>query len=77
MAELAAIVREKTGTNARLVHKPLPIDDPRQRRPDISRARKALGWAPLVALSEGLDRTIAHFAAELGRPLPSRTEKAV
>ncbi|WP_284164372.1 UDP-glucuronic acid decarboxylase family protein [Frigidibacter sp. SD6-1] len=75
MAELAAIVREKTGTTARLVHRPLPTDDPRQRRPDISRARKALGWAPLVALSEGLDRTIAHFAAELGRPLPSRTEK--
>ena len=43
----------------------LPTDDPRQRRPDISRARGLLDWEPTVPLSEGLDRTIAYFAEEI------------
>lgn len=66
MLELAEMVLAKTGSNARIVRRPLPTDDPRQRRPDISLAREKLGWAPTVSLSEGLDRTIAHFAGELG-----------
>ncbi len=71
MNELAELVLARTGAAARLVRRPLPADDPRQRRPDISRAQTALGWAPQIPLSDGLDRTIAHFAAELGRPLPA------
>jgi UDP-glucuronate decarboxylase len=69
VGELAQMVLDKTGSASRLVRRTLPADDPRQRRPDISRAADLLGWAPAVALSEGLDRTIAHFAAELGRPV--------
>jgi UDP-glucuronate decarboxylase len=67
MNELARIVLEKTGARSPLVQHDLPVDDPRQRRPDISRAQKWLGWEPRVPLSEGLDPTIAYFAAELRR----------
>ena len=48
-----------------MVHRPLPVDDPRRRRPDISRAGALLGWAPRVSLAEGLDATCAWFAEEL------------
>ncbi|MCX8510034.1 MAG: SDR family oxidoreductase [Rhodobacteraceae bacterium] len=68
MVELAQMVLAKTGAPSRLVHLPLPKDDPRQRRPDISLAAEKLGWAPTLSLSEGLDRTIAYYAAELGHP---------
>ena len=61
MKQLAQLVVEKTGTRSDLVFEPLPVDDPRQRQPDITRARELLGWNPTVALSEGLDRTIAFF----------------
>lgn len=61
MLELAEQVISLTGSRSRVVHKPLPIDDPRQRRPDLTVARAALGWSPSVALSEGLARTIAYF----------------
>ncbi|MBS0564198.1 MAG: SDR family oxidoreductase [Proteobacteria bacterium] len=71
MTDLARMVLDKTGSRSRIVRRPLPKDDPRQRRPDISRAGRELGWAPLIGLSEGLDRTITHFAAELGLP-PAR-----
>lgn len=66
MLELAELVRSKTGTNSRIVRRPMPVDDPRQRRPDISLAELALGWSPTVPLSVGLDRTITYFAKELG-----------
>jgi UDP-glucuronate decarboxylase len=66
MLELAEQVIAKTGAKAQLIYKPLPQDDPRQRRPDISRAAAVLGWAPTVSLDQGLDRTIAWFAAGLG-----------
>ncbi|MDQ1077737.1 UDP-glucuronic acid decarboxylase family protein [Pseudoroseomonas cervicalis] len=64
--ELAEITRRLTGTEAPLVHRPLPADDPMQRCPDITRARQLLGWEPRIALEEGLTRTIAHFRATLG-----------
>lgn len=65
--QLSELVLQKTASVSRLVYEALPVDDPRQRRPDITRAADWLGWAPTVALSEGLDRTIAHFATELRR----------
>ncbi|HYT49852.1 MAG TPA: hypothetical protein VEL78_05630, partial [Pyrinomonadaceae bacterium] len=46
-------------------HEPLPSDDPRQRKPNIARARKLLGWKPRIVLREGLTRTIADFAERL------------
>jgi dTDP-glucose 4,6-dehydratase len=61
VAQLAELVLRLTGSRGRVVHEPLPTDDPRQRRPDISRARRELGWEPRVPLEEGLTRTIAHF----------------
>ena len=59
--ELAQRVIALTGSSSRIVHKPLPEDDPRQRRPDISLAQAQLGWTPKVALDEGLRRTIPYF----------------
>jgi len=61
--ELADLVIELTGSSSEVVHEPLPVDDPTQRRPDITKARELLGWEPAVDLREGLQRTIAHFAA--------------
>ena len=61
MLELASMVVELTASRSRIVHRPLPQDDPRQRRPDISKANDLLGWAPHTALREGLVRTIAYF----------------
>ena len=61
MIELAEAVRELTGSRSPLVQAPLPQDDPRQRQPDISLARAALGWEPQVALRAGLQPTIAYF----------------
>jgi UDP-glucuronate decarboxylase len=66
--ELVEKVLAMTGNRSRLVHLPLPQDDPRRRKPDIGRAKALLGWAPAVPLSEGLERTIAWFAGE-GRML--------
>lgn len=65
MMELAEKVLAKTGLDLPIVHLPLPQDDPRQRRPDIARAAEVLGWGPTVPLDQGLDRTIAWFAARL------------
>ena len=59
--ELAEIVVDLTGSSSRIVHAPLPIDDPKRRRPDISRADELLEWAPTTPLREGLRKTIAHF----------------
>ena len=59
--ELAEAVIALTGSESELVFRPLPQDDPRQRRPDISRARELLGWQPHIRLEEGLKRTIAYF----------------
>lgn len=59
--DLAEMVIELTGTKSKLVYKPLPADDPKQRRPDISVAQKMLDWMPKVALAEGLGHTIEYF----------------
>jgi dTDP-glucose 4,6-dehydratase len=59
--QLAEIVLRLTGSPSEIVERPLPVDDPRVRRPDITRARAALGWEPVVSLEEGLQRTIAYF----------------
>jgi UDP-glucuronate decarboxylase len=63
--ELAEQLMAKLGSNAGIVTKPLPADDPRQRQPDIGKARELLGWEPKVQLSEGLDHTIAYFQEQL------------
>ncbi len=59
--ELGEIVIELTASKSKIVEKPLPSDDPQQRRPDISLAREKLGWEPTVPLREGLVKTIAYF----------------
>jgi UDP-glucuronate decarboxylase len=63
--ELALLVVDLTNSRSKIVHKPLPTDDPQQRQPDISRARDALGWAPRTSLKDGLVPTIAYFDAML------------
>ena len=63
--EFAEAIRRLTGTKAPLVFKPLPVDDPKQRRPDITLARAVLGWEPKVGLDEGLKSTIASLAARV------------
>jgi dTDP-glucose 4,6-dehydratase len=64
--ELAEMVIELTGTGSHLVQEPLPEDDPKQRKPDISRARTMLGWEPKVGVREGVGKTIEYFRALLG-----------
>jgi dTDP-glucose 4,6-dehydratase len=61
--ELADMVLEVTGSSSEVVHEPLPVDDPTQRRPDISLAREVLAWEPRVPLREGLVRTARYFAS--------------
>jgi UDP-glucuronate decarboxylase len=63
--ELAEKVIELTGSSSTLIEEPLPQDDPRQRQPDITRARTQLGWEPKVQLEEGLKATIAYFRGEI------------
>ena len=61
MIELAATVKALVGSRSQLIHKALPTDDPRQRQPEISLAREALGWQPRVTPQEGLKPTVAYF----------------
>jgi UDP-glucuronate decarboxylase len=66
--DLALLVIEQTNANTRLIELPLPMDDPRQRRPDISLARELLDWTPTIALRDGLRDTIAYFDQLLKQP---------
>ncbi len=59
--ELADMIIRKTGSSSRIVHQPLPEDDPVKRKPDISYAKRELGWEPTVDIEQGIERTIAYF----------------
>jgi dTDP-glucose 4,6-dehydratase len=63
--EIARTIIELTGSKSQIVRRPLPVDDPKQRRPDISRAREVLGWEPKVNLREGLLKTVDYFKSKL------------
>ncbi|MBP0616074.1 UDP-glucuronic acid decarboxylase family protein [Jiella mangrovi] len=65
VAELAETILRLTDSRSSIVYRPLPADDPRQRRPDITRAREAIGWQPTVGLEDGLIETIRYFRAVL------------
>ena len=65
MLDLAQLVLRLSGSPSRIVHRPLPPDDPKLRQPDIGLARQALGWQPNVPLDAGLEKTIAYFRALL------------
>jgi UDP-glucuronate decarboxylase len=67
VSDLVTRVISMTGSRSRIVHMPLPIDDPRRRKPDIGRAQRLLGWAPKVALQQGLEATAPWFAQEQAR----------
>jgi len=64
--QLASLIIDITGSRSKIVLRPLPSDDPRQRRPDIDKAKELLAWEPTVPLREGLSRTIAYFNNFLG-----------
>ena len=68
MLELAEAVLDVTGSKSKIVMQPLPVDDPRQRRPDIEKAQQLLGWTPKVPLQEGLARTVEYFDKLIGAP---------
>ena len=63
--EIARSIIEMTGSKSKIVYKPLPDDDPKVRKPDITRARTLLGWEPKVALREGLTKTIDYFRTKV------------
>jgi len=63
MVQLAELVRDLTQSDSELVFQDLPVNDPTQRKPDISLAKEKLGWTPEVTLEQGLKRTIAYFEA--------------
>jgi dTDP-glucose 4,6-dehydratase len=65
--QLAELAIEITGSSSEIAFEPLPVDDPSQRRPDITKARDLLGWEPRVGLREGLEKTAAYFREKLGR----------
>jgi dTDP-glucose 4,6-dehydratase len=65
--EFAREIVRQTGSSSRISFKPLPVDDPKQRKPDIGRARRLLKWRPKVALTAGLPPTIEYFRCQLAR----------
>lgn len=66
MLELAEEVLKATGSSSKIVHEPLPKDDPKQRCPDITRAKRLLNWEPQINLAAGLARTVPYYRKELG-----------
>src|SRR5215211_1810191 len=75
--QLAELTIELTGSSSKIVHRPLPEDDPKQRRPDISLAQELLAWTPRVQLRDGLTKTIAYFEQLLRSPSKSDVGLAV
>jgi dTDP-glucose 4,6-dehydratase len=67
IADMARLIVKMTGSHSKIVHKPLPTDDPKVRQPDITRARTLLGWEPKVGLEEGLGTTIEYFRSKVAR----------
>ena len=67
--DIAQLVRKLTGSPATIQHNPLPVDDPKVRRPDIRRAKTLLGWEPAVTLEDGLDKTIQYFRTILSNDI--------
>lgn len=65
--EVAGLILELSGSGSKIIHEPLPADDPKQRCPDITRAREILGWEPRVSAREGLEATLRWFATRSGR----------
>ena len=65
MLQLAELTLKLVGCKSKIVHKPLPADDPKQRLPDITLAKSVLNWAPTVELDEGLQRTIEYFKTQV------------
>ena len=63
--DFAKVIIKMTGTKSKIIYKPIPVDDPKQRKPDITKARKLLGWEPKVDLEEGITRTIAYFRTKV------------
>ena len=76
VGELAQLVIEMTGSRSHIVHRPLPVDDPIQRCPDISQAKALLDWQPKTALRAGLERTIGYFDALLSERGELRRRKS-
>jgi UDP-glucuronate decarboxylase len=66
MLELAQLVLKLTGSKSTLKHEPLPADDPKQRCPDITKAKTLLDWSPKVPLEQGLQKTIPYYKQALG-----------
>jgi nucleoside-diphosphate-sugar epimerase len=66
MLELAEKVLKITNSKSKLVFKPLPQDDPKQRKPDIQKARELLGWQPSIELDKGIEKTTSYFRKVLG-----------
>ena len=64
---LAEMIIDQTQSSSKIVNKPLPQDDPKQRQPDISLAQSRLGWSPQVTLKEGLARTIIYFKSKVSK----------
>jgi UDP-glucuronate decarboxylase len=71
ICELVDLVLAMTGSTSEVTFQPLPVDDPKRRRPDITKAERVLGWRPTTSLEQGLRQTIAWFEANLGRRTPS------
>ena len=74
LLQLVEVVQEVIGKTVQVVHCPLPQDDPHQRQPDISRARRNLDWEPAISLGQGIARTIEDFRLRLATtaPMPGR-----
>jgi dTDP-glucose 4,6-dehydratase len=66
--EMAETILSKTDSRSKIAFKPLPVDDPKVRQPNIERAKNILGWQPGVGLDEGLDSTISYFRQKLHKP---------